>query len=381
MSFLPPTTKYQVSMPALGDVRVAISVDKQTRTDYDDADTDDQHAKYISRYVECKSGAMFSVAIQIKKTMHFKSDAIIFRVYVDGHYADSHVVAQAIVSSNPGPIFFRCAPGASKKVGDQWEFRPFMFGEIEHVDQPSGLVANKPDRKKLGSIVVEFHHVTQKHDITVKESSWDETKIPSQAIALSETELKGSSATHTASYGKKQPTAAREMMKVDYIDGKNSPFARIQFKYRSKSKVESDSCEDDYTGTKASTEALQSMLLIPRTPSPPPPPRLIPLEERPVETLSVEELQQLVHRLRVSTPLIAIAIENSVDLQKESRTVEPQTKSKLESTLAEQNIKSEQEVKPETGVKRERDEEVDEILASAYTKNAKPATAVDLTDL
>ncbi|KAL8657874.1 MAG: hypothetical protein Q9226_001488 [Calogaya cf. arnoldii] len=61
-------------MPALGDVRVAISVDKQRRIDYDHADTAGQHAKYISRYVECKSGASFSIDINIKKTMKFKSD-------------------------------------------------------------------------------------------------------------------------------------------------------------------------------------------------------------------------------------------------------------------------------------------------------------------
>lgn len=56
------------------------------------------------------------------------------------------------------------------------------------------------------------------------------------------------------------------------------------------------------------------MLLIPRTPSPPPPPRPVPLEERPVETLSVEELQQLVHRLRVRLSLKFI--EHRTDVEK-----------------------------------------------------------------
>ena len=128
----PRTTVSQVSMPALGDLCVAISVDKQTRTDYDDADTDDQHAKYISRYVECKSSASFAVDIHIKKTMNFKSHSIAFFVYVGGHCADGALVSQADVSFNPGPIFFQRVSGAIKKVGDQWVFRPFMFGEIEH---------------------------------------------------------------------------------------------------------------------------------------------------------------------------------------------------------------------------------------------------------
>ena len=55
------------------------------------------------------------------------------------------------------------------------------------------------------------------------------------------------------------------------------------------------------------------MLIIPRTASPPPPPRPIPLEERPVEMLSMEELQQLVRRQRVSlfSEMVWLSIRNN----------------------------------------------------------------------
>ncbi|KAI4234036.1 MAG: hypothetical protein LQ349_004042 [Xanthoria aureola] len=342
-------------MPTLGDLRVIISIDKKNRTDYHDEDTAGQDAKFISRYVECKSGASFSIDISIKKTMNFKSDAIIFYVYVDGHCARNVIITKAVVSSTSGTVYFERISGATRKIADNWEFRPFMFGEIKHVEQVSGLVAKRHDRKKLGSIEVKAHHVTQRDFHPAKNSSWDEAESSSQ-VALSEKQLKGSSATHAANYGKTQPYAGHETVDIDYVDRKDFPFAYFQFKYRSK-------------------KALQSMLLIPRTPSPPPPPRPVPLEERPVETLSVEELQQLVHRLR------------------ESRTAEPHARSKLESALAEQDvkregetkrradIKSEQEGKPGTGVKRERDEEMEEILASAYVKRPKNTVPVDLTDV
>ena len=79
------------------------------------------------------------------------------------------------------------------------------------------------------------------------------------------------------------------------------------------------------------------------------------------------------------------------DFRKQSHTVQPQTQHKLESPLAAQHIKqenqikaqpavkSEQEVKRES-VKRERDEEMEEILASAYTKKAKTSVPIDLSD-
>ncbi|KAI4257533.1 MAG: hypothetical protein L6R42_005588 [Xanthoria sp. 1 TBL-2021] len=352
-------------MPALGDLRVAISVDKQQRSDYHDEDTTDQNAKFISRYVECKSGASFSVEILIQKTMKFKSDAIIVYVDIDGRKADSIIISQLEVSSTGGGVYFKRISGATRKIANHWEFRPFMFGEIKHVEQLSGPVAIQHDRKTLGSIAVKVHQITRKDAVPAKESSWDEAKNPSHAITLSEHQLKGSSATHAANYGMKQHAAACEYVDVDFVDGRDSPFAHFQFKYRSK-------------------KALQSILLIPRTPSPPPPPRPIPLEERPVESLSVEELQQLVRRQRPST---------SLTQRKESQTAKPNAKSKLESTLAEQHIKregeikrqsgikSEQEVKSETGVKRERDKEMEEILASAYVKRPKNTVPVDLTDV
>lgn len=116
------------------------------------------------------------------------------------------------------------------------------------------------------------------------------------------------------SYGIKQPGAAREYVDVDFVDGRDSPFAHFQFKYRSKSTWYSGPIKTTIELKHKSPEALQSILLIPRTPSPPPPPRPVPLEERPVESLSVEELQKLVRRQRVS--LSSGIAEHKTNLEK-----------------------------------------------------------------
>ncbi|KAI4270597.1 MAG: hypothetical protein L6R38_007081 [Xanthoria sp. 2 TBL-2021] len=312
-------------MPALGDLRVAISVDKQQRSDYHDEDTADQNAKFISRYVECKSGASFSVEILIQKTMKFKSDAIIVYVYIDGREADNIIISQLEVSSASGGVYFKRISGATRKIANHWEFRPFMFGEIKHVEQLSGPVAVQHDRKKLGSIAVKVHQITRKDAIPAKESSWDEAKNPSHAITLSEHQLKGSSATHAANYGIKQHAAAREYVHVDFVDGRDSPLAHFQFKYRSK----------------------------------------------------IEELQQLVRRQRRKESHTA---EPQAKSKLESALAEQHVKREGE-IKRQPGIKSEQEVKPETGVKRERDKEMEEILASAYVKRPKNTVPIDLTDV
>lgn len=63
--------------------------------------------------------------------------------------------------------------------------------------------------------------------------------------------------------------------KSEYIDPLDKPFAGLNFRYR------------PYSG-------LQALGLIPRTPEP------VPLEERPIESLTSEEMRILLRRQRVS---------------------------------------------------------------------------------
>ncbi|KAL8684865.1 MAG: hypothetical protein Q9224_006093 [Gallowayella concinna] len=351
-------------MVALGDLRITIMVDEQSMADFPDDETENQNASFVSRFVECISGATFSVHCEIKRTMGFKSESIVLYVFTDGRCATS-VVLQAAQIRASHCVYTDTLAGQTRKVNDHWVFRPFVFSEIKHVEEATRQTINKHKRDRLGTIEVQAHHVKAKPHVTAA-NQWDEANMPNQLLTLSEKELKGSNLTHSAkyvggsfkqvaflaytypSYGAKKIVAALRTVELDYIDGFNSPFAIIRFKYRSK-------------------KALQSMLLIPRTPSP------VPLEQRPVESMSVEEMQRLLRHYR------------------ESYTVEPQARNKLESTLAEQHIKHERDVKPEHCVKRERDkpehcvkrerdEEVDEILASAYVKKAKTAETIDLLD-
>ena len=79
-------------------------------------------------------------------------------------------------------------------------------------------------------------------------------------------------------------------MEADYVDGENYPFAVIQFKYRSAG-TEKNPIGQTHTDTVAA--ALRSLFIIPRQPSP------LPLERRPTDQLSRDEMSLLLNKHRV----------------------------------------------------------------------------------
>lgn len=109
------------------------------------------------------------------------------------------------------------------------------------------------------------------------------------------------------SLGAEQVSSGTKHVDVEFVDGEN-PFATFRFKYVSKSNCAPPTvmaCADPclYSG------ALQAMLLIPRTPSP------VPLEERPIESLSVEEMKQLLQQYRVChAPYLIIRPSMTTDI-------------------------------------------------------------------
>ncbi|RAR02987.1 hypothetical protein DDE83_008388 [Stemphylium lycopersici] len=92
-------------------------------------------------------------------------------------------------------------------------------------------------------------------------------KVPEKA-------LKGSAVSHKTSLEPMERIAPVKWMEADSVDGENYPFAVIQFKYRS-------------------AAALRSLFIIPRQPSP------LPLEQRPTNQTSSDEVPLLLNKHRV----------------------------------------------------------------------------------
>lgn len=86
---------------------------------------------------------------------------------------------------------------------------------------------------------------------------------------------------------------ARSTISAKYTDGRDCPLATFIFKYRSLSERLFSHSKRYLLTLSLNSEALKDLLLIPRTPPP------APLEDRPVDSLSQEELKTLVERLKV----------------------------------------------------------------------------------
>jgi hypothetical protein len=81
------------------------------------------------------------------------------------------------------------------------------------------------------------------------------------------------------------------VLSYDYVGASDRPFATFKFKYRSKGK-QYYLCRFYIKGLTRVVAALQSLLIVPRSPSP------VPLEDRDVNTLTPEESRELIRRLR-----------------------------------------------------------------------------------
>jgi hypothetical protein len=95
----------------------------------------------------------------------------------------------------------------------------------------------------------------------------------------------------TYSFGSEQPVVTRNVMDFDHVDSNQMAFATYIFKYRSRGRsVANPACTIHLMLYLA---ALESLMVIPRSPTP------IPLEDRDIDTLTEAEMRELLKRQRV----------------------------------------------------------------------------------
>ena len=108
-------------------------------------------------------------------------------------------------------------------------------------------------------------------------------------------------------------------------------------------------------------DALRAMFIIPRSESPPQ-----PLESRPIEELTREELIELVSRRPVRSPSKIKFCFLKYCPNSEQIPIKPETKP---------------EITPSSRMKRERDSECEELMASARAKNSRVKKEIEVIDL
>ncbi|KAF2117492.1 hypothetical protein BDV96DRAFT_679298 [Lophiotrema nucula] len=272
-------------IPDIPGIEVDILVGGKELVEYADEE-EEASPKKVVRYVEATSGAHFKV--KWCTTTEFKPEYdISVQVLVDGEWKKGRFHRKSALSTG---VTDTCK-GSDTYTNGQWFLQKFWFSQLATDEDASRNVDNQ--LKKLiattGQISVKMFRVTNFR-------TWNPVdREPHQAAkfgTVPEKALKGSEAlSHHACLDAPVPQPNINMYNFDYVDGREKPFATYVFKYRS-------------------LVALKALYIIPPTP---------PLEDRPVEGLSHDELKQLQEQLRIYKQ----RVEAKSEMKREVKT-EPQ---------------------------------------------------------
>jgi hypothetical protein len=95
------------------------------------------------------------------------------------------------------------------------------------------------------------------------------------------------------SFGSEQPIVTSNILDFDHVDSNQMAFATYIFKYRSRGRSVANPAFALHLMLYLA--ALESLMVIPRSPSP------VPLEDRDIATLTEAEMRELLQRQRVSS--------------------------------------------------------------------------------
>ncbi|KAK8218485.1 hypothetical protein IWZ01DRAFT_538095 [Phyllosticta capitalensis] len=246
------------------------------------------------KYIKAESGASFTVAINFDPDFAYKDFDLCYEIQLDGHNAASRFVyskdfGDSILGPNREIAWSHCY-----EDGRFWK-RSFAFSDmvINEEDIEDLEESSRKGLGGLGEISVEIRRIkihskseALANSIPNLFSELDQyAEVPKKA-------LKDCAVSHRTKLGERQATETPTLVTTENIDP--HPFAVYTFRYRS-------------------AEGLKCLGLIPRTPEP------VPLEQRPVEQLTPEEMMKEVVRLREQ-------VQKHEEIKRESKSPEVQPK-------------------------------------------------------
>ncbi|KAF1921825.1 hypothetical protein BDU57DRAFT_545226 [Ampelomyces quisqualis] len=247
-------------------VKVDVLVDNIALQQYEDDEEGQVSPATVTKYIEAQSGAEFVLRNVFDEKPKYD---VKVRVYMDGSYVCGEILR--LKGFHKG-TYKQTIDGARSTKDGMWVLAKFSFSDLKTVDSISRPCKDRlvKDLKELGQISVKFNYITNLRPSTSalptfsKGEGFDE--VPEKA-------LKGTAISHQVLLRDPIPTGGSSFLISDYVDPDRRPFLTVNFKYRSRA-------------------ALKSLLIIPRSPSP------VPLEERDVDSLSLEETRELIRRQR-----------------------------------------------------------------------------------
>ncbi|KAG9587462.1 hypothetical protein KCU77_g9196, partial [Aureobasidium melanogenum] len=250
-------------LDGLPGVEVAVVADGEDLHEYQDADMEDDEDT-VTKYIEAVDNTNFAIKIKVTKDAKFKGRALSFRMSVDGSSVRNALVRSTLVRAR---THVRVVEGAQVKAQ---RMRKLKFNALETVTEHGfGLSQDIERVKDMGKIEVRVCHVNMIKKIQTKYRN----PHSGNGSFISEKALKGQGMTHSYSLDEETDHADSTFWDTKTVIGVKDPAAVFVFHYRSKA-------------------SLKNSMIIPRTPSP------VPLEDRPEEELTPEEMAQLVRQLK-----------------------------------------------------------------------------------
>ncbi|KAH7389623.1 hypothetical protein DE146DRAFT_791630 [Phaeosphaeria sp. MPI-PUGE-AT-0046c] len=246
-------------------VKAEVLISGVALQEYED-DDNSISAKTVIKHIEAVSGAEFAVRYKVDGKPKY---AIRVDLFLDGKKATGNVLQHYLFTSGSHE---NTVTGVNSNQGGKWLLSKFSFSDLRTVDSAGRVVADQlmKDLRGMGQITLEFHYIV---NVRATGTTYLREMKKSGLGEVPEKALKGKALSHQATLRSPVPADNISIVDSDYLDPKRRPFASITFKYRLR-------------------DALKALLIIPRSPSP------VPLEERDVDSLSSEEMRELLQRQR-----------------------------------------------------------------------------------
>ncbi|KAF1849734.1 uncharacterized protein K460DRAFT_372171 [Cucurbitaria berberidis CBS 394.84] len=252
-------------------INVSVTSQGKLLPEYDN-DEEETSPQTITKYIEAQSGAEFAIQIELQKP--FPVHSVKFRLYLDGRSVCSRIVSEAQYAKAKSRVKRTIGSVTSIVAEGRCMIQKFCFSDLSIDDSHDQPVGDRliDDLKTMGEITLKAYYIDGLKDVLSKPSGSESSKKKIlDAGVIPEKALKGRALSHQA--GLSAPvnmpySASGHHTDFKYVDPNKQPFAVVTFKYRSK-------------------EALRSLLVIPRSPSP------VPLEDRDTSTLTLDESREL----------------------------------------------------------------------------------------
>ncbi|KAI6787668.1 hypothetical protein KC332_g18181 [Hortaea werneckii] len=266
--------------PNVPGLTVSIDVAGQDLPEYDGGDAQEASSATVVKYIEAISGAEFGIAFRFDNHVFpFADHAIAVSVFCDGNGASRKLFAPKTTVSG-ARNFIR--DHVEERMNGDNVYRALMFSDLEtsDADVNKGIFGKL---KTLGMIVVKWH----RGRVVPYRRRLAPPPFAGASLAggrVPEKNLKGQAITHQTTYGRDVKRQGVPSFDVESI---GEPFATFEFRYRSHA-------------------ALQSIGLLPRSPSP------IPLEDRNIDELNLEETRELLRRQQRQRESSEVAIKREI---------------------------------------------------------------------